>query len=217
MSDTIIFIDSRVDTPQSIASLYDNSVDIFILDPQHDGIRQIAEKLQTQSGYSSIQVFSHGAPGSLHIGSTELNLSLLDSYAAELAVIGAALEEDGDLLLYGCNVGKGEDGQAFVEKLAEMTGADVAASDDVTGGTAAGGDWELEVERGGIDPDRIIIPFDYPNILGAGNAEGMEFRINTQTNSEFYDVSLTSLDDGGFLVAWTAYDGQYGKDIYQAL
>lgn len=54
-------------------------------------------------------------------------------YENELAQIGAALNNAGDLLLYGCNVAQGELGQSFLARLAAATGADVAASDDLTG------------------------------------------------------------------------------------
>ena len=40
---------------------------------------------------------------------------------------------DADLLIYGCNFGQGEAGQEAMETLAELTGADIAASTDRTG------------------------------------------------------------------------------------
>jgi len=48
--------------------------------------------------------------------------------------------QSGDILLYGCNVGAGAEGLAFVESVARLSQADVAASDDVTGSAALGGD-----------------------------------------------------------------------------
>lgn len=73
----------------------------------------------------------------------------IDSRVSDLQTIGAALGDDGDLLLYGCDVGAGTEGAAFVAALAEATGADVAASDDGSGGR--GGDWDLEISSGSID------------------------------------------------------------------
>jgi len=51
----------------------------------------------------------------------------------------------------GCDVGAGLQGRQFVNQLAVLTGADVAASDDKTGTSALGGDWVLEVNRGPIE------------------------------------------------------------------
>ena len=56
-----------------------------------------------------------------------------------------------DFLIYGCNYGEGETGQAAAARLAQLTGADVAASSDLTGSTALGGDWDLEVSTGQIE------------------------------------------------------------------
>ena len=64
---------------------------------------------------------------------------------------------DGDLLIYGCDLAATERGEQFVDSLARLTGADVAASDDPTGHADLGGDWELEYRSGDIESD---IPLD---------------------------------------------------------
>ncbi|MEL7225662.1 MAG: DUF4347 domain-containing protein, partial [Cyanobacteria bacterium J06576_12] len=69
-------------------------------------------------------------------------------YGDSLREWSAALSAEADLMIYGCNLVAGESGLSLVERLGELTGADVAASDDVTG---AGGDWDLEVSTGLIE------------------------------------------------------------------
>ncbi len=39
-----------------------------------------------------------------------------------------ALSESGDILIYGCDVAVSEYGQGLVDRIAELTGGDVAAS-----------------------------------------------------------------------------------------
>ena len=56
--------------------------------------------------------------------------------AAQIASWGDALSADADVLLYGCDVAASADGPALVGGLAQLTGADVAASDDHRGGCA---------------------------------------------------------------------------------
>jgi hypothetical protein len=57
----------------------------------------------------------------------------------------------------------------FLERLSELTGADIAASANPTGNAALGGDWELEVQTGSIETP---IPFNantlktYSGVLG---------------------------------------------------
>ena len=76
--------------------------------------------------------------------------------AAQIASWGDALSADADVLLYGCDVAASADGRALVGGLAQLTGADVAASDDLTGAAALGGDWELEFSTGAIESSRAI-------------------------------------------------------------
>ena len=75
----------------------------------------------------------------------------LDVYASQLSSWNAALRPGGDILLYGCDIGAGDDGTAFIDRLAELTGANVAASTDDTGGLQLGGNWTLEKSTGSID------------------------------------------------------------------
>src|SRR5690606_18703064 len=63
---------------------------------------------------------------------------------------------DGDILLYGCNIGQSDAGQNFIERLAQLTQADVAASTDATGSAAVGGNWMLEAATGRIE---TMLPF----------------------------------------------------------
>ena len=72
-------------------------------------------------------------------------------YADELAAIGQSLSEKADLLIYGCNFGQGELGGNAAARLAQLTGADVAASVDLTGHADLGGDWDLEYSVGSIE------------------------------------------------------------------
>ena len=64
---------------------------------------------------------------------------------------GEALTADGDILIYGCDLAASGAGEALVDALAQLTRADVAASDDRTGHAALGGDWDLEYQFGVVE------------------------------------------------------------------
>ena len=151
MAKKMVFIDSRVSDYKSLIMQLDPGTRCQVLDANLDGVAQIASALSGQSGYDSIQIISHGSPGFMTIGNTKLDRASLSQYVTQLSGIGHALTGNGDLLLYGCNIGAGAEGHAFVDMLSLMTGADVAASNDPTGGIAAGGDWALEVQSGVIE------------------------------------------------------------------
>ena len=151
MTTNLVFIDSRVADYETIIAGLADDTDYVLLNAEEGGVLQMQRALAEYSNLDSIQIVSHGSAGTLYIGSTVLNSSNIASYETQLKSIGASLSETGDILLYGCNVAQGDVGIGFVDSLAKMTGADVAASDDVTGATQLGGDWSLEVRSGEVE------------------------------------------------------------------
>ncbi|HEY0587647.1 MAG TPA: Ig-like domain-containing protein [Pseudoduganella sp.] len=141
-------------------------VGIVEFDGSKDGLAQIAQWAATQSNYDAIHILSHGAQGVVELGTMHLSQSALASAATqrELAQLGKALTSDGDLLLYGCDVGAGAQGAALLDGLARATGADVAASTDASGAAAKGGNWTLEAHTGKIDTRALGIS-DYLDLL----------------------------------------------------
>ena len=69
---------------------------------------------------------------------------------------GEALADDGDILIYGCDLAGSQEGRSLIEALSRLTGADVAASEDRTGAAAKGGDWELEFRTGSIEAQIVV-------------------------------------------------------------
>ena len=153
----IVFIDGAVPDYAALVQDFANlsaaksKLQISVLDPTRDGIDQITELLAAQTGIEAIHILSHGSSGSLHLGSTDITTAGLKQHAAEFASWGQALTRDGDILLYGCNIAAGDAGEKFIGELAELTGTDVAASDNPTGNSALGGDWRLERSTGAIE------------------------------------------------------------------
>ena len=147
----ILFIDSGVQGYQALIEGARPGLEVVLLSADLDGIAQIAAALAGRSGVDAVHVISHGAPGSLALGSGSIGLDDLDAHSSELATIRQALSKGADMLLYGCDVAAGDAGQAFVARLAGLTGADVAASEDLTGAASKGGDWHLEIATGTIE------------------------------------------------------------------
>ncbi|MFD0389821.1 DUF4347 domain-containing protein [Tistrella bauzanensis] len=153
----VAFIDTRVDGWQTLAAGLAADVEIVVLDAGEDGLAQIADWVAAQSGaVDAIHIISEGNVGEIWIGATALSDRTIEDHAGDLAAIGAGLAEGADILLYGCDVAGGPEGSVFLGRLSELTGADVAASDDATGGITANdggrhGDWQLEVATGTIE------------------------------------------------------------------
>ena len=153
----IVFVDTSVESYQTLIEGIDPSAEVFLLDSARDGIEQIAEVLQGRTGIDAVHVISHGDAGELRLGTGRLTLgSMVNQYADELANINQALSHGADFLIYGCNFGQGQAGQAAAARLAQLTGADIAASTDLTGSAALGGDWDLELSTGHIEAGAVF-------------------------------------------------------------
>jgi len=146
------------------------------------GLGEVVESIELLANgqkLSSIHMLSHGLQGGFRIGRDLVTGTTLDNHEDELQRLGSLLKDEGDLLIYGCNVGRGENGIQFTKSLSVLTGADVATSNDITGNTSDSNkaNWELEVTEGTIESENLILWDNYnlPDItlpLGLGSVIG---------------------------------------------
>ncbi len=147
---SILFIDAQIKDAQILASQVAPGTEVVILKGDQDGVTQITEVLADRQNIENIHIFAHGAEGLLQLGSTQLTAENIHEYAEQLAAWGITLTAEGDIFVYGCNVAAGIRGQQFIEQLSQYTQADIAASTDISGSTAVGGDWDFEKTTGAI-------------------------------------------------------------------
>ncbi|MCF6320143.1 MAG: DUF4347 domain-containing protein, partial [Rhizobiaceae bacterium] len=168
----IAFVDASVEDMQAILDSLGPNVEVVIIDANTNGVEQIASVLADRQNIDAIHIISHGRSGTLDLGTTKLTeISMADKYADEMAVIKDSLSEDADILIYGCDFAAGTRGVNAVDALAEATGADVAASNDLTGAADLGGDWDLEVQSGSIETTAIAATA-FSGILADGDTDG---------------------------------------------
>ncbi|NEQ13182.1 MAG: DUF4347 domain-containing protein, partial [Moorea sp. SIO3E2] len=157
ISRTIIFIDSGVDDYQSLVNGTVPESDVIVLESTQDGVAQITKALQGRTDISAIHIVSHGSPGCLYLGNSQLSLDTLNHYLPQLKT-WSTTDSATPILLYGCNVAGGDAGTEFLERLHQITGTDIAASANRTGNAALGGDWNLECCTGQIGVDSAFLP-----------------------------------------------------------
>ncbi|MDD3481998.1 DUF4347 domain-containing protein [Azovibrio restrictus] len=152
---SLYFVDSSLPDLDSLLQALPSGAEVVLLQPDQDGLAQMLDALAGREGIDALHVLTHGAPGSIQLGSSPLSLGTLAGSADALAKIGAHLSADADILFYGCSVAASDEGKALVNQIAGLTGADVAASADLTGAAGQGGDWELEVSSGSIEAEAV--------------------------------------------------------------
>ncbi|HYX17033.1 MAG TPA: DUF4347 domain-containing protein [Nostoc sp.] len=149
---SLVFIDMAVEDYNDLVNGVVDNAEVFVLDSTQNGVEQITEILAScdRPNLTNIHIVCHGAPGCLQLGNTHLGLDTLDEYSQQLQwqkifSVSAKSDNSWNLLIYGCNVALGDAGTEFIDKLHQLTKANIAASRGRIGNAALGGNWELEV------------------------------------------------------------------------
>ena len=155
----LVVVDSRVDDMEQLLAGIETdgaAIEVLVLDESVDGIEQITEKLPGLSALSAVHLVSHGDSDAVFLGSTVLTHEDLEAYSGQISQWQKSLASDADLLLYGCDLASSDDGQALIESLSMLCDCDVAASNDATGHSEMGGDWEFEYVVGVLEQNAIF-------------------------------------------------------------
>jgi Domain of unknown function (DUF4347)/Domain of unknown function (DUF4082) len=147
---TIAFIDANIADAALVMAGVQADLKVF-LNPNQDGIAQITETLGHYQSLTGIEIISHGDAASLQLGGSFLSSLSLEQYAPQLQQWGNSLAAGADILFYGCDFAQDDWGKALVNQISQLTGADVAASIDLTGNANLGGNWTLEYTTGTIE------------------------------------------------------------------
>ena len=232
---SIVFIDSKVDDYQILATGVIPGTEVFILDADKDGITQIGQVLSQKPQLSTVHIVSHGSPGCLYLGNTQLSLDTLDEYAEKLrswfdlpARSRTPLDKGGrgELLLYSCNVAAGDAGEEFIAKLHNITGAEIAASTTLTGNPNKGGNWNLEYKTTEIatpQPFTEEIKHSYSGILAVTtsgtvfidyNNDGTRQASNDAAEIAYEGITIIAYDANNNIISQTTTDssGNYSLD-----
>ncbi|NND98310.1 MAG: DUF4347 domain-containing protein [Pirellulaceae bacterium] len=169
----IVFVDPRVEDLSVLENGISQDAELILLNTTSDALEQISRHLRSRTNIQSVHIVSHGTRGQLQLGNQAIGLTQLQNSSALLRQWTDSLTADADLLVYGCDVGGGHIGVAFAHRLASLTGADVALSNDKTG-NQPNADWALEVQVGDIDSSLVFSQTaraQWHGVLSTGNTD----------------------------------------------
>ncbi|HCE44940.1 MAG TPA: hypothetical protein DET40_15480, partial [Lentisphaeria bacterium] len=158
----IAFIDSSVRDASTIVSQLDSDVEVVYLS-RDNAFNDITDYLNGRTDVDSIHIISDAdyTTGGFFLGNETVDNDFVANHQDALAGWGNSMSVDGDIHIYGCNVAKDQVGKDLVTQIASLTGADVAASTDITG---LAGNWNLEYSSGTIETHGFIINDYYHNL-----------------------------------------------------
>ena len=160
-SDVVVFVNSTVQDADSLTSqiagnFSDAYYNVNIVRLTSDGaMNQMSEYFASHKGIDSVYLVSDGNDGDFYLGDKQVNFyNIATEYKDFFSSWKSSLADHADIMLYSCNTANTEAGQLLISELANYTGADVAASTNVTGGS---GDWVLEYTIGNVEAAGIAV------------------------------------------------------------
>ncbi|WFU38082.1 VCBS domain-containing protein [Bradyrhizobium sp. CB82] len=192
----IVFIDQGVDDLGTLLDGIRSDVEPLLLSSDEPAVRQMARAVRGRKGLQAVHIIAHGQPGEVAFSAGRLSLDTIDRDAGELAVLGGAIGQGGELLIWSCAVARGERGAAFVSAIADATGAKVAASERRIGAAAHGGSWELApigIIGSGRPPITAVGRRTYAGVLDTSNTT---ISGNNSTNTLNVTGSNDKISDG---------------------
>ena len=209
----IVLVDNQLPAYEELADAAANAAYVVTYDGAEDSAEDVIDVLvelaiTENEQIGSLSIISHGAPGGFALGNEWISNDTLAETAWAWQGLVESLADGANIYIFGCNVANDSDaGQALLDSLADLTGADVFASDDLTG---QGGDWVLEAASQGGEwalATGLSVPLD-TGILWEYSANldsppvSNEFCVNTTTD-DTQDQAAVAMDaDGNFVVVW---------------
>ena len=172
------------------------------IDPSLPGLPQLADALRGHRNLAAIHVVSHASAGVLLLGNSRITPDNAHEELAALSAVREAVRPGADLLFYGCDLAASSEGSALLDIVQRQTGLDVAASSNLTGSTALGGDWDLEVVRGNIETtvafsDKALRDFSDVLVASDGTKNFTGWSGNGSLQLSTTDFRLTAKDGAG--------------------
>ncbi len=179
--DVLVIFDRCVENQDILyKSLHSDSIG-YTIESNQDAIDRITTLLSL-TGAKKLAIVAHGEAGIIKIGANSIDLTQIQTRAPLLQEW--CLDE---ILLYSCEVARGDRGQQLIGQLGTITGAKIAASATKVGSSQLDGNWNLTSDTGKIAPNLVFQPeiiTTYPHILKAGNLDP-SFGSNGKTITDF--------------------------------
>ncbi|MFB6317398.1 DUF4347 domain-containing protein [Saccharicrinis sp. FJH54] len=143
----VAVIDPDLPDKEMLVNSLQSGILVEFLDNSEEVMNSISKIVMKYESISSLNVFTHGAPGMIFTTSSVLNTENV-AKADDVSEWKNHFSSNGIINLFGCDVANGVKGEAFVNLLNDKTGLAVFASNDKTGSFSLGGNWKLEYGTG---------------------------------------------------------------------
>src|SRR3546814_11628309 len=111
----------KINDYRRLGRLVNAGVELGEIPQVWDVLAFLLETLAQYEQLHAVHLFSHAHAGELLLGNTPVDGSTLKSHSEFARVVNGAIKTGGDLLLYGCELAKGEAGDELLEIIKSNT------------------------------------------------------------------------------------------------
>lgn len=147
----LVVVDAAVGDKELLRSSLKPGVDLVEIQSSSAGLPQLVALLGEYKNLAAVHIVSHAEAGVILLGNSRITPEAIQREVQTFTALKGAVREGGDLLFYGCDLAANKSGEELLDIISNKSGLDVAASNNLTGNSALGGDWDLEIKQGDIE------------------------------------------------------------------
>lgn len=151
----IAIVDTHIKNYELLISYIEPNTIIETIPNNSNGIDIIINTVKKYNNINSLHILSHGFSGIAILGISKLTEESISNYSY-LNEIHTHFAQDGEILMYGCNLAAYDKGYNFINKLADVTKLTVTASTNIVGHKSLRGSWDLNYSTGNTNRSIII-------------------------------------------------------------
>ncbi|MDD5596827.1 MAG: DUF4347 domain-containing protein, partial [Victivallaceae bacterium] len=194
----VLVVSSSLENADDICNTADADTIVVVYDASTtsaaDLLQQITDALNGNVADSIGFVTESGETAAIQLfADTDTSLDTVadSTHQSFFSGLDALLDDGGTVNLFASNLASTTEGEALVDAIGEALGHDVAASSDETGGSSAGGDWDLEYSTNGLETDAAAVYLD-ENL-----ADNFDSLLEDHVNHEiaFINSSVMNVDE----------------------
>lgn len=161
----VIIIDKSLTNYQELARESGNA-QVILVENTDTGFSQLNRDLRKLGTVKRLHILTHGTSGNFVLGRQQLNENNINQFKSFWTEIARSLSpKNSELLIYSCQLANGREGKSFVNRLHDLLGVTVAGSEDNTGSSQKGGNWDLEFVSGKLIKNNVLKYLNFNDLL----------------------------------------------------
>ncbi len=162
----VVIIDKSLENYQQLARSSEQNAHVILVENTDTGFADLEKKIGTLHDVARLHILTHGTNGNFVLGRQQLNEQNINQFNNFWRAVSKTFaSKQSELLIYSCQLAGSRGGKSFVDRLHALLGVSVASSEDNTGASEFGGNWNLEYVAGRLIKEHVLEYLDFRGLL----------------------------------------------------